>query len=134
MRGDTIVREERVVRYTLSERVMHWLAGFSYLYLLMSGLAFYAPQLYWLAAILGGGDHALSGRADRNRRIHHSRLYGIVHGAWRLPRHGGGLRLAAMGQSASPALVQPRRGEGMNASAWDRRIARAEQLACASTS
>jgi len=44
-----------ILRYTLRERVMHWLAGFTYLYLLTSGLAFFAPQLYWMAAILGGG-------------------------------------------------------------------------------
>jgi formate dehydrogenase subunit gamma len=47
-----------IVRYTLRERVMHWLAGFTYLYLLISGLAFFAPQLYWMAAILGGGPAA----------------------------------------------------------------------------
>src|SRR5258707_977900 len=58
MRGDPAPVEERLVRYTLRERVMHWLAGFTYLYLLMSGLAFYAPQLYWLASILGGGPTA----------------------------------------------------------------------------
>ena len=58
MRGDPAPVEERIVRYTLRERVMHWLAGFTYLYLLMSGLAFYAPQLYWLASILGGGPTA----------------------------------------------------------------------------
>jgi formate dehydrogenase subunit gamma len=48
----------KIVRYTLQERVMHWLAGFTYLYLLISGLAFYAPQLYWLATLLGGGPTA----------------------------------------------------------------------------
>jgi formate dehydrogenase subunit gamma len=58
MRSDTVLREERVVRYTFGERAMHWLAGFAYLYLLISGLAFYAPQLYWLATILGGGPTA----------------------------------------------------------------------------
>jgi formate dehydrogenase subunit gamma len=46
---------DQIVRYTLRERVMHWVAGFTYLYLLAGGLAFYAPQLFWLAAILGGG-------------------------------------------------------------------------------
>ena len=50
-----VVERDRVVRYSLRERVMHWLVGFTYLYLLISGLAFYAPQLYWLATILGGG-------------------------------------------------------------------------------
>ena len=50
--------EDRIVRYTFRERVMHWLAGFTYLYLLISGLAFFAPQLYWMAATLGGGASA----------------------------------------------------------------------------
>ena len=50
--------EDRIVRYTFRERVMHWLAGFTYLYLLISGLAFFAPQLYWMAATLGGGPAA----------------------------------------------------------------------------
>jgi len=49
---------EPVVRYTLKERLDHWLAGLTYLYLLMSGLAFYTPYLYWMAAILGGGPTA----------------------------------------------------------------------------
>jgi formate dehydrogenase subunit gamma len=49
---------EPVVRYTLQERLDHWLAGLTYLYLLMSGLAFYTPYLYWMAAILGGGPTA----------------------------------------------------------------------------
>jgi formate dehydrogenase subunit gamma len=46
---------EQIIRYTLRERVMHWAAGFTYLYLLAGGLAFYAPQLFWLAVLLGGG-------------------------------------------------------------------------------
>ena len=58
MRNEMPPGEQRIVRYTLRERVMHWLAGFTYAYLLISGLAFYAPQLYWLAAILGGGPTA----------------------------------------------------------------------------
>jgi len=49
---------DRIVRYTLGERVAHWIGGFTYLYLLISGLAFYTPQLYWLAAVLGGGPTA----------------------------------------------------------------------------
>ena len=49
---------EPVVRYTLQERLNHWLAGLTYLYLLLSGLAFYTPYLYWMAAVLGGGPTA----------------------------------------------------------------------------
>ncbi len=44
-----------IVRYSLRERVMHWLAGLSYLYLLATGLALFTPHLYWLATVLGGG-------------------------------------------------------------------------------
>jgi formate dehydrogenase subunit gamma len=43
-----------IQRYTLAERVIHWIAGLTYLYELATGLAFYSPNLYWLAMILGG--------------------------------------------------------------------------------
>jgi formate dehydrogenase subunit gamma len=43
-----------ILRYTLVERVMHWIAALSYVYVLLTGLAFYSPHLYWLATILGG--------------------------------------------------------------------------------
>ena len=44
----------RVLRYTFHERVVHWLTGFSYLYLLLTGLAFWSPWLFWIAIVLGG--------------------------------------------------------------------------------
>jgi formate dehydrogenase subunit gamma len=44
-----------IERYTFHERICHWLTGFSYLYCLTTGLAFYTPYLFWLAVILGGG-------------------------------------------------------------------------------
>jgi formate dehydrogenase subunit gamma len=50
-----VIREDRVVRYTFRERLVHWLAGLSYLYLFLSGLSLYTPYLYWIAAMLGGG-------------------------------------------------------------------------------
>lgn len=43
-----------VLRYTFRERLVHWLAAFSYIYLLLTGLAFWSPWLFWLAVILGG--------------------------------------------------------------------------------
>jgi formate dehydrogenase subunit gamma len=46
---------ERILRYTLIERVMHWLAAIVYMYVLATGLAFYSPHLYWIAVVLGGG-------------------------------------------------------------------------------
>src|SRR4051794_33937265 len=44
----------RVLRYTYRERLVHWLAGFSYVYLLLTGLAFWSPWLYWITIIFGG--------------------------------------------------------------------------------
>lgn len=44
----------RVLRYSFRERLMHWLAGLSYLYLLLTGLAFWSPWLFWIAVVLGG--------------------------------------------------------------------------------
>lgn len=44
----------RILRYTLAERVVHWVAGLAYVYVLLTGLAFYSPHLYWIAILLGG--------------------------------------------------------------------------------
>jgi formate dehydrogenase subunit gamma len=43
-----------ILRYTLVERVMHWIAALTYGYVLLTGLAFYSPHLYWIATLLGG--------------------------------------------------------------------------------
>jgi formate dehydrogenase subunit gamma len=45
----------RVLRYNYRERLVHWMAGISYLYLLLTGLAFWSPWLFWIAVVLGGG-------------------------------------------------------------------------------
>jgi formate dehydrogenase subunit gamma len=45
----------RIIRYAFHERLMHTLNGLSYVYLLLTGLAFWTPALYWLATVLGGG-------------------------------------------------------------------------------
>jgi len=47
--------ERRLVRYLFGERVAHLFAAASYLYLLLTGLAFWTPALFWLAIVLGGG-------------------------------------------------------------------------------
>jgi formate dehydrogenase subunit gamma len=44
-----------VVRYSVRERLVHQLAALSYVYVLLTGLAFWTPGLYWMAAALGGG-------------------------------------------------------------------------------
>jgi formate dehydrogenase subunit gamma len=50
--------DERIGRYSLSERVNHWIGALSYIYLLMTGLAFWSPYLFWLAVVVGGGPTA----------------------------------------------------------------------------
>jgi formate dehydrogenase subunit gamma len=44
-----------VVRYAFGERMIHAVAGLTFVYLLLTGLAFWTPALYWLAIVLGGG-------------------------------------------------------------------------------
>jgi formate dehydrogenase subunit gamma len=44
----------RILRYSYHERLVHWMASIAYLYLLLTGLAFWSPWLYWLAIVLGG--------------------------------------------------------------------------------
>jgi len=44
----------RLRRYTLAERVVHWISAITYCYVLATGLAFYSPHLYWIATLLGG--------------------------------------------------------------------------------
>ncbi|HEY6293775.1 MAG TPA: formate dehydrogenase subunit gamma [Terriglobia bacterium] len=50
--------DDRILRYTFGERVVHWVAGLSYVYLLVTGLAFWSPYLFWLADLAGGGPTA----------------------------------------------------------------------------
>jgi formate dehydrogenase subunit gamma len=45
----------RVLRYDFHERIVHACAAVSYTYLLLTGLAFWTPWLYWIAIVLGGG-------------------------------------------------------------------------------
>jgi formate dehydrogenase subunit gamma len=50
-----ILPSGRILRYTLSERVIHWVAGVSYIYLLLNGLGLWSPSMWWMIVILGGG-------------------------------------------------------------------------------
>jgi len=51
---EQLVPHGRVLRYAFHERAWHWVAGFSYIYLLLTGLAFWSPWLFWVAILLGG--------------------------------------------------------------------------------
>jgi formate dehydrogenase subunit gamma len=50
--------EDLVPRYSLGERINHWVGALSYIYLLITGLAFWSPYLFWLALVVGGGPTA----------------------------------------------------------------------------
>lgn len=42
-------------RFTYTERLVHWLVGIAYVYLLLTGLALSHPRLFWLTELSGGG-------------------------------------------------------------------------------
>lgn len=45
-------------RFTFLERAVHWLVGVTFVLLLLTGLAFSYPRLYWMTWALGGGPSA----------------------------------------------------------------------------
>ena len=49
---------ELITRYSLFERLNHWFGALTYIYCLITGLAFWSPYLFWLATIVGGGPTA----------------------------------------------------------------------------
>jgi formate dehydrogenase subunit gamma len=55
MDRERILPGGRILRYTFAERMVHWVSGLTYVYLLLTGLAFWTPGLYWMAIMLGGG-------------------------------------------------------------------------------
>jgi len=55
MATSRVLPGNRILRYTLAERIVHWVAGVSYVYLLLNGLGLWSPALWWMIVILGGG-------------------------------------------------------------------------------
>jgi formate dehydrogenase subunit gamma len=48
----------RIMRYSFGERVNHWISGLAYIYLLLTGLAFWSPYMFWMVVLFGGGPSA----------------------------------------------------------------------------
>lgn len=44
-----------IERFSIRERLVHWVVALSFTYLMLSGLALYFPRLYWISSMLGGG-------------------------------------------------------------------------------
>jgi formate dehydrogenase subunit gamma len=57
-RATTEFDEELIPRYSMSERLNHWFGAVTYIYCLLTGLAFWSPYLFWLATTVGGGPTA----------------------------------------------------------------------------
>lgn len=53
--SDRFTPHGHVLRYEFHERLTHWIAAGSYIYCLLTGLAFWSPWLLWIAVVLGGG-------------------------------------------------------------------------------
>jgi formate dehydrogenase subunit gamma len=51
---ELVLPHDRVLRYELHERLTHWVAAGSFIYLMLTGLAFWSPWLFWLATAFGG--------------------------------------------------------------------------------
>jgi formate dehydrogenase subunit gamma len=47
--------EEKITRFNVTERLVHWAVALSFLYATLTGLSLWSPRLYWLAAVFGGG-------------------------------------------------------------------------------
>jgi formate dehydrogenase subunit gamma len=54
-RATVVSAPKEVVRYSLLERIVHWVVGVTFVYLLLSGVALAYPRMAWLANGLGGG-------------------------------------------------------------------------------
>ena len=53
--SEQILPHGNILRYTFRERLTHWIAAAAYIYLFLTGLAFWSPWCFWIAAVLGGG-------------------------------------------------------------------------------
>ncbi len=45
-------------RFSFFERIVHWVVGVTFVVLLLTGLAFSYPSLFWLTTLVGGGPAA----------------------------------------------------------------------------
>jgi len=52
------MRSDDLIRFTYFERIVHWVLGLTFVFLLLSGLALSYPSLFWLTALVGGGPAA----------------------------------------------------------------------------
>jgi len=103
----------RVLRYNYRERLVHWMAGFSYVYLLLTGLAFWTPWLFWITLVLGG--------PTISRELHP--WVGVIFFIavlWMLPMWGSQMRFTAQDRAWWKALPHYIRNEDSDVPDEDR--------------
>lgn len=52
------MKSDDLNRFTYFERIVHWVVGLTFVFVLLTGLAFSHPSLFWLTALVGGGETA----------------------------------------------------------------------------
>jgi len=52
------VSENRITRFSATERIVHWLVALSFVYVALTGLSMWSPRLFWLSTLFGGGTTA----------------------------------------------------------------------------
>jgi formate dehydrogenase subunit gamma len=52
------VSERRIIRFSATERIVHWLVALSFVYVALTGLSMWSPRLFWLSTLFGGGTTA----------------------------------------------------------------------------
>ncbi len=53
---EQIIPHDHILRYSFKERMNHWIAAGSFIYLMLTGLAFWTPWLFWISTMLGGAE------------------------------------------------------------------------------
>ena len=53
---EQLIPHGHILRYSFKERLNHWVAAGSFIYLMLTGLAFWSPWLFWLATVMGGAE------------------------------------------------------------------------------
>ena len=51
----TAKTSNKIRRFDLLERFVHWIVAITFLYAAFSGLSLWSRKLYWISAVLGGG-------------------------------------------------------------------------------
>lgn len=46
---------DRIIRFNVFERVVHWIVALSFIVTALTGMGLYMPGLFWLTGIFGGG-------------------------------------------------------------------------------